>query len=76
MAAEPDDAEVTPETSGDLVEEMAAIPYEPLLPVEKTLIASSLVLGIALLGVLYWASATLFPVETTPAPRASAPPGR
>jgi hypothetical protein len=45
-----------------LAEELAAIPYEPLLPVEKWLIASSLILGVTLLGILVWASATFFPV--------------
>ncbi len=47
-----------------LVEAMAAIPYEPLLPVEKKLIAWSLVLGFALLGLLYWLSNTFFPTTT------------
>ena len=43
-------------------EEMARIPYEPLLPAEKKLIAGSLLLGLVLLGVLLWVSATYFPV--------------
>jgi hypothetical protein len=42
--------------------ELAAIPYEPLLPAEKKLIAISLLLGVVLLGVLLWISATYFPV--------------
>lgn len=42
--------------------ELAQIPYEPLLPAEKKLIAGSLLLGLALLGVLLWVSATYFPV--------------
>jgi hypothetical protein len=42
--------------SADLAREMAAIPDEPLLPVEKKLIAGSLLLGLVLLGVLYWLS--------------------
>lgn len=33
-------------------EELARIPYEPLLPIEKKLIAGSLILGVVLLGVL------------------------
>lgn len=33
-------------------EEMARIPYEPLLPIEKKLIAGSLILGVVLLGLL------------------------
>jgi hypothetical protein len=53
----------TPEPEGaTLAEELAAIPYEPLLPVEKKLIAGSLILGFALLGVLLWASSTFFPI--------------
>ena len=43
-------------------EEMARIPYEPLLPAEKKLIVGSLLLGLVLLGVLLWVSATYFPV--------------
>jgi hypothetical protein len=45
-----------------LAEELEAIPYEPLLPIEKKLIVWCLVLGVVLLGVLLWASATFFPV--------------
>ncbi len=45
-----------------LAEELAAIPYEPLLPVEKWLIATSLVLGVVLLGVLSWVNTTFFPI--------------
>jgi hypothetical protein len=41
---------------------MARIPYEPLLTAEKKLIAGSLLLGLILLGVLLWVSATYFPV--------------
>jgi len=37
------------------------MPYEPLLPVEKRLIAWSLGLGIVLLGLLLWLSAAFFP---------------
>jgi hypothetical protein len=51
-----------PAEEATLAEELAAIPYEPLLPVEKKLIAWSLILGVALLGILLWASATLFPI--------------
>jgi hypothetical protein len=46
----------------NLAEELASIPYEPLLPVEKKLIAWSLILGIVLLGVLFWISSTFFAV--------------
>jgi hypothetical protein len=45
-----------------LAEELEAIPYEPLLPIEKKLIVWCLVLGVVLLGALLWASATFFPV--------------
>jgi hypothetical protein len=46
-----------------LAQELEAIPYEPLLPIEKKLIIWCLVLGFLLLGVLLWASATFFPVS-------------
>jgi hypothetical protein len=46
-----------------LARELEAIPYEPLLPIEKKLIVWCLVLGIVLLGLLLWASATFFPVS-------------
>ncbi len=49
-----------------LAQEMAAIEYEPLLPVEKKLIAGSLLLGLALLGLLLWLSNWLFPVSGLP----------
>ena len=51
-----------PVTDARTAEEMAHIPYEPLLPVEKKLIAGSLLLGVVLLGVLLWVSSTYFPV--------------
>jgi hypothetical protein len=35
--------------------------YEPLLPVEKKLIAGSLILGTALIGILIFISYTFFP---------------
>ena len=38
--------------------ELEAIPYEPLFPIEKKLIVWCLVLGVVLLGLLLWASAT------------------
>jgi membrane protein involved in colicin uptake len=37
--------------------------YEPLLPVEKRLIAWSLVLGVVLIGILVWVSQTFFEVK-------------
>jgi hypothetical protein len=43
---------------GDELKKMA---YEPLLPVEKKLIAISLILGVGLLGLLVWMSYTFFP---------------
>lgn len=49
-----------------LAQEMAAQPDEPLLPVEKKLIAGSLILGIALLGLLIWLSNTFFPIPAGP----------
>ena len=44
-----------------LSEEIKKMPYEPLLPVEKQLIGWSLTLGVVLLGLLIWISATFFP---------------
>ena len=49
-----------------LAEEMAALPYEPLLPVEKKLIFWSLALGVGLLVLLGWLSMTWFPVPAGP----------
>jgi hypothetical protein len=51
-----------PVSEQQTAEEMARIPYEPLLPIEKKLIVGSLLLGIVLLGLLLWISATYFPV--------------
>jgi hypothetical protein len=52
-----------PETGEpSIASELEAIPYEPLLPIEKKLIVWCLVLGVVLLGLLLWASATFFPV--------------
>jgi hypothetical protein len=45
---------------------MAAQPDEPLLPIEKKLIAGSLILGVALLGLLIWLSNTFFPIPAGP----------
>jgi len=42
-------------------EEMRAMPYEPLLPVEKKLIGWSLALGVVLLIVLIIITRTYFP---------------
>jgi hypothetical protein len=44
----------------NIAEELAMIPYEPLLPAEKKLIAWSLILGVALLIILAWISSTFF----------------
>lgn len=44
-----------------LAEEMKKMEYEPLLPVEKKLVAWSVGLGLALLIFLYWVSSTFFP---------------
>ena len=45
-----------------LADELANAQYEPLLPVEKRLIGYSLVIGLLLLGLMVWASRTLFDV--------------
>jgi len=42
-------------------EELKKMEYEPLLPVEKKLIAGSLLLGAVLLGLLIWISNRFFP---------------
>jgi hypothetical protein len=44
-----------------LVEEMQQMEWEPLLPVEKKLVTWSILLGVALLGILIWVSYTFFP---------------
>jgi len=44
-------------------EELKKMEYEPLLPVEKKLIAGSLVLGLVLLGLLIWLSNKFFPAQ-------------
>jgi len=44
-----------------IADEMKQMEHEPLLPVEKKLIAWSIGLGIVLLGLLVWASYTFFP---------------
>jgi hypothetical protein len=49
---------------GRIGEEIAKIPYEPLLPIEKRLIAWSLVLGVALMGILFWISQSFFGVTS------------
>jgi hypothetical protein len=41
--------------------EMMTLSEEPLLLIEKQLIAGSLILGVVLLGLLVWVSATFFP---------------
>jgi hypothetical protein len=57
-----------------LAEELAAIPYEPLLPAEIWLISVSLILGVILLAVLSWASATFYPAKPeAPVARSLAP---
>ena len=44
-----------------LTEDLKKLAEEPLLPVEKKLIAWSIGLGVVLLGVLVWLSRTFFP---------------
>ena len=44
-----------------LADEIKRMRAEPLLPVEKKLIAGSLLLGIVLLGLLVWVSHHFFP---------------
>ena len=42
-------------------EELERMEYEPMLPVEKKLVAWSIALGLVLLGILVWISRTFFP---------------
>ncbi len=44
-----------------LADEIKKMEYEPLLPIEKKLIAGSLILGTVLLGLLMWVSRVFFP---------------
>jgi hypothetical protein len=44
-------------------DELHRLSDEPLLPVEKKLIVGSLLLGLALLGLLVWLSYTFFPAS-------------
>jgi hypothetical protein len=44
-----------------IADELDKMEHEPLLPIEKKLIAWSIGLGIALLGLLVWLSYTFFP---------------
>jgi hypothetical protein len=68
------DPDMHPQPS--LAEELAAIPYEPLLPAEKWLIAVSLILGVILLAVLSWASSTFYPAKpAVPVVRSQSPVG-
>jgi hypothetical protein len=49
------------EEEQQLTEEMNRMQYEPLLPVEKKLIAMSIGLGLVLLLIFIWMSQTFFP---------------
>ena len=44
-----------------IADELKKMEYEPLLPVEKQLIAWSIGLGLVLLGLLVWVSYRFFP---------------
>lgn len=44
-----------------LSDEMNKMEYEPILPVEKTMVVWSIGIGVVLLFVLYWLSRFLFP---------------
>lgn len=57
------DNQETPQVSdAQTAEELSRVEAEPLLPAEKKLIAVSLLLGLALLGLLLWVSNRFFPV--------------
>ena len=49
-----------PEKNPKLADEIRRMQSEPLLPIEKKLIAWSLILGVLLLVVLVWVSRTFF----------------
>jgi hypothetical protein len=53
--------EVAAPEKGTLISEMSQMEFEPLLSVEKKLIAWSIGLGIVGLGFLIWVSYTFFP---------------
>jgi hypothetical protein len=53
--------EPAPVSDEQTAEELSKVEPEPLLPVEKKLIAGSLILGVLLLGLLLWATGRLFP---------------
>lgn len=48
-------------TAPKLADEIKKMEYEPMLPVEKKLIAYSLILGVVLLGILVFISYEFFP---------------
>jgi hypothetical protein len=60
------DRQTPPSPEPVLADELSKIPFEPLLPIEKTLIAWSLILGVSLLGLLAWVSNTFFPASPPP----------
>ena len=62
MAAREDRSKGSTSEPVSIGEEIAKIPYEPLLPIEKRLIVWSLVLGAALMGILFWISQSFFTV--------------
>ena len=49
-------------TNPKLADELRKMQYEPLLPIEKKLIAWSLGLGLLLIALLVWISTTFFEV--------------
>ena len=60
-APRPPTAPAQTEAGGELARELEKMEWEPLLPVEKKLIALSIGLGVGLLGILVWVSYTFFP---------------
>jgi hypothetical protein len=47
-----------------LSDELKKMEVEPLMPIEKKLIAWSLILGVSLLALLIWISYTFFPAAS------------
>jgi hypothetical protein len=52
---------VEPAQEAKLIDELQRMEFEPLLPVEKKLIAWSIGIGVIALGFLVWLSYTFFP---------------
>lgn len=45
-----------------IADEIKKMEYEPLLPIEKKLIAYSIIIGLVLIAILVWVSHTVFEI--------------